>query len=160
MEYVEGENLSSLIAEIVDSEAAMDADKALSIFEQAGDLLARVHAVGVALGDTKPENFLVTKSGEIMMLDFEQASRKGDRAWDIAEFLYYAGHDIPPFAEARRVEEIGKSFVHGYLKAGGNVKLVNNAGNPKYTKVFSVFTFPRIMLLLSNVCRRANEIKE
>jgi hypothetical protein len=54
---------------------------------------------------------------------------------------------------------MAKTFVTGYLQAGGNFKTVKNAGNPKYTKVFSVFTFPHIILILSNVCRKVEELK-
>jgi hypothetical protein len=94
------------------------------------------------------------------MTDFEQASRNGDKVWDIAEFLYYAGHDISPFVETSRVERIAEAFVSGYLEAGGDIKVVKDAGNPKYTKVFSVFTLPHIMFILSNVCRKADKLKE
>jgi len=94
------------------------------------------------------------------MLDFEQASRHGDKDWDIAEFLYYAGHHIPPFVGTRPAEIIAKAFITGYLKAGGDVKIVKGAGNPKYTKVFSVFTFPHIIFVISNICRKADKLKE
>jgi len=159
MEHVEGENFSNVIARIANSKRAVEAEKDFGIFEKAGELFAMVHASGVALGDTKPENLLVTKSGKILMMDFEQASRNGDKAWDVAEFLYYTGHEIPPFADAGRIEQIAKSFVSGYLKAGGNIKVVKSASNPKYTRVFSVFTFPHIMFILSNVCRKADKAK-
>ncbi|MGC9346000.1 MAG: hypothetical protein ACP5ER_04325, partial [Candidatus Bathyarchaeales archaeon] len=121
---------------------------------------AEVHALGIALGDTKPENVMVGENGEIYLLDFEQASRKGDKVWDIAEFLYYAGHYVPPFVGMRSVELITKAFIEGYLRAGGDVKLVKKAGNPKYTKVFSIFTLPRVILAISNICRKADKLKE
>jgi len=160
MEYVEGEDLSKLMKKIANTKAAGEIGKDLSTIERIGELFACVHALGVALGDTKPENFMVGKNGEIYMMDFEQASRNGDKVWDVAEFLYYAGHDISPFVETNRVEQIANAFIMGYLKAGGNVKIVKDAGNPKYTKVFSVFTFPHIMFTLSNICRRADKLKE
>lgn len=160
MEYVEGEDLGRLMKKIAGPKAAGEIEKDLSTIGRIGELFASVHALGVALGDTKPENFMVGKNGEIHMMDFEQASRNGDKVWDVAEFLYYAGHDISPFVETNRVEQIANAFITGYLKAGGNVKTVKDAGNPKYTKVFSVFTFPHIMFILSNVCRRADKLKE
>jgi tRNA A-37 threonylcarbamoyl transferase component Bud32 len=132
----------------------------LELIKKVGKLFAEVHASGVALGDTKPENILVDKEGELYLTDLEQAGRNGDRTWDIAEFLYYSGHDVSPFADTHRLEIIAKTFITGYLQAGGNAKTVKNAGNAKYTKVFSVFTFPHIMLILSNVCRKAGTLKE
>jgi len=158
MEYVVGEDLSTVVRRVADSKSDNELRKALELIAKAGDLFAKVHAFGVALGDTKPENILVNGKGELYLTDLEQASRKGDKAWDVAEFLYYAGHDISPFASAQRIELMAKSFIKAYLTAGGNVKTVKNAGNPKYTKVFSIFTFPHIMLILSGMCRKADKL--
>jgi tRNA A-37 threonylcarbamoyl transferase component Bud32 len=160
MEYVVGEDISRVVRRIADSESEIELKENLELIKKVGNLFAQVHALGVALGDTKPENILVDKKGELYLTDLEQAGRSGDRTWDVAEFLYYAGHDISPFADARRLELIAKTFITGYLQAGGNAKTIKNAGNAKYTKVFSVFTFPHIMLILSNVCRKAETLKE
>jgi serine/threonine protein kinase len=119
-----------------------------------------VHALGIALGDTKPENIVIGKNGEVCLLDFEQAARNGDKVWDIAEFLYYAGHYISPFVGVRSAELIAKAFVEGYVKAGGNAEIVKEAGNPKYTKVFSIFTLPHIIFVISSICRKAGRLKE
>jgi len=157
MEYVEGENLSKIVKKAASSKIASESRKALELLEKVGELFAQVHAAGVALGDTKPENFVVRKNSKIVLLDLEQASRRGDKVWDVAEFLYYAGHDVPLFADAHRAELIAKAFITGYLRAGGDVKIVKKAGTPKYTKVFSVFTLPHIMLAYSNLCRKADK---
>lgn len=154
MEYVEGESLEKIIKRFVESKTAEERDENLKVINMVGEKFAQVHAFNISLGDTKPENILIGKNGEICLLDFEQASRNGDKVWDLAEFLYYAGHYISPFAGTRPAELITKAFVDGYLKAGGNPKILKSAGNPKYTKVFSVFTFPHIILAISNVCRK------
>jgi tRNA A-37 threonylcarbamoyl transferase component Bud32 len=160
MEYIVGEDLSNVVKRIADSKSDSELRKGFELIEKVGNLFAGVHSLGVALGDTKPENILIDRKGDIFLTDLEQAARGGDRAWDIAEFLYYAGHYVSPFSDARRVELMAKTFITGYLRAGGNVKTVNNAGNAKYTKVFSVFTFPHVMLILSNVCRKAEQLRE
>jgi tRNA A-37 threonylcarbamoyl transferase component Bud32 len=160
MEYIVGEDLSKVVKRIADSKSDRELKSNLELIKKVGELFAKVHALGVSLGDAKPENILVDKKDELYLTDLEQAGRNGDRAWDVAEFIYYAGHYIPPFADARRAEVMAKAFIAGYLQAGGNIKIVNSAGNVKYTKVFSVFTFPHIMLILSNVCKRAEELKE
>jgi thiamine kinase-like enzyme len=39
---------------------------------------------------------IAVADGSIYLLDFEQATLGGDKTWDIAEFLYYAGHFLSP----------------------------------------------------------------
>jgi len=160
MEYILGEDLSNAVRRIVVSKDDGEPKKDIDLISKVGGLFARVHALGVSLGDTKPENILVDRKGEVYLTDLEQAGRNGDKAWDIAEFLYYSGHYVSPFVDMRRVELMAKTFIRSYLEAGGNVKTVNNAGNAKYTKVFSLFTFPHVMLILSNACRKAEQRKE
>lgn len=160
MEYVVGEDLSNAVRRIAVSKNDSELKKDFELIAKVGNLFAKVHALSVSLGDTKPENILVDRKGELYLTDLEQAGRNGDRAWDVAEFLYYSGHYISPFADARRVELMAKAFIAGYLQAGGNIKTVENAGKAKYTKVFSVFTFPHVMLILSNACRKAEQLKE
>lgn len=159
MEFVEGEDLSEVIKRTAEARSPKGLKKELTLIGRVGRTFAKVHALGVALGDTKPENIMIGKSSEIILMDFEQASRKGDKVWDIAEFLYYAGHDLPPFVDAGRVELIARVFVEGYLKGGGDAKTAQKAANPKYTKVFSIFTLPHVMLAISNVCRKADKLE-
>lgn len=160
MEYVEGEKLDKAIKRIVKPQTDESVKNELDVISRVGEKFAKVHALGIALGDTKPENIMVReKNGEICLLDLEQASRNGDKVWDIAEFLYYTGHYLPPLVGTRPAELITKAFVEGYLEAGGDVKLVRKVGNPKYTKVFSIFTLPHIILAISNVCRQMGKLK-
>jgi tRNA A-37 threonylcarbamoyl transferase component Bud32 len=160
MEYVEGENLSTTVKRILSSKAASANDKDLGIIGRLGEKFAETHALGIAIGDTKPENIVIGRNGEVYLLDLEQSSRNGDKVWDIAEFLYYSGHYVPPFASTRQAELMAKAFIKGYLKAGGNVETVKKVASPKYTKVFSVFTLPLVMLTISNTCRKADKLKE
>ncbi len=159
MEYIEGESLEKIIKKIVNAKNKGKVDKEyLKILQKIGETFARIHALNVTLGDTKPENFLVGKNGKIYLLDFEQSSRGGDKAWDIAEFLYYAGHYVPPLGGSHAAERIAKAFIKGYLSAGGDLKAVKDAGRAKYTKVFSVFVFPHIIIAISNICKMADEL--
>lgn len=159
MEYFEGEDVGRVVKQVASSKNFDEIAKDLDVVARVGKTLASVHALGIALGDTKPENILIGKEGQICLMDFEQASRKGDAVWDLAEFLYYSGHNISPFVEAGRLEKFAETFISGYLEGGGNVATVKKAGSPKYTKVFSVFTFPHIMFILSSVCRKADKLK-
>jgi tRNA A-37 threonylcarbamoyl transferase component Bud32 len=160
MEYIPGEDLSRVVKKVVDARDGSELSRNLELIKRAGSLLGKVHSLGITLGDAKPENILADTEGVLYLTDLEQAGRNGDKSWDIAEFLYYAGHDISPFANARRVGLMARTFIIGYLQAGGNPKTVKDAGKPKYTKVFSIFTFPHTMLELSSVCKRADMLKE
>jgi Kae1-associated kinase Bud32 len=159
MEYVEGEGIEKVVRKVAASKSVETMQEGLSIIKKVGEKMAEVHALDISLGDTKPENILVEKNNRICLLDFEQAARKGDKVWDIAEFLYYSGHYISPFTGTQAAELISKAFIEGYLEAGGNAKIVNKAGNTKYTKVFSVFTFPHIMLIMSSICRKTKTLE-
>jgi Kae1-associated kinase Bud32 len=154
MEYIEGENLSSAIKRIATATSRKKIEKDLSKIAQAGEVFAQVHALNVTLGDTKPENVIVDPDDKIYLLDFEQASHARDKAWDIAVFLYYAGHYLQPLYSNGKAESIANAFVSGYLKGGGAVNTVKKAGTSKYTRIFSVFTMPSIILAMSNVCKK------
>jgi Kae1-associated kinase Bud32 len=154
MEYIEGEDLSSAIKRIATATGREKAEEDLAKIERVGEVFAQVHSLNVTLGDTKPENVIVDPNGKIYLLDFEQASHNGDKAWDVAVFLYYSGHYLQPLYSNGKAESIARSFISGYLKGGGDVNAVKKAGNSKYTRVFSVFTMPSIILAMSNVCKK------
>jgi len=97
---------------------------------------------------------LITDDNQIFFIDLEQASRGGDKAWDIAEFLYYSGHYALVTSPIKAVKELTKSFIEGYLESGGEEKFVRKAGSAKYTKVFGIFTLPHIILTISNLCKK------
>ncbi|MCW4045631.1 MAG: hypothetical protein NWE94_08965 [Candidatus Bathyarchaeota archaeon] len=158
MEYIEGENLSSAIKRIAAADGKEETMNDLRQITRVGETMAQVHSRNVALGDTKPENVITSANGEIYLLDFEQASHGGDKAWDVAEFLYYSGHYLPPLSSNSKAEAIAKAFVSGYLSAGGDIDTVRKAGTPKYTRVFSVFTLPSVVLAMSNVCKKAEKV--
>jgi tRNA A-37 threonylcarbamoyl transferase component Bud32 len=153
MEFVEGESLSNAVKRIGIAQSAEKAAKDLALIAQVGETYAKVHALNVVLGDTKPENVMVTKQGGLCLLDFEQASRNGDRSWDVACFLYYCGHYLPLNGE-QRAHDLAESFIAGYLAAGGSAEAIKCAGITKYTRVFSIFTLPGIMRVMSNTCRK------
>ncbi|MCX8177433.1 MAG: AarF/UbiB family protein [Candidatus Bathyarchaeota archaeon] len=158
MEYVDGESLEKIIKRILDAETGDKTDEYLMIVKRAGEALANIHALGVSLGDAKPENMVVRNDGRICLMDFEQASKGGDKAWDIAEFIYFIGHYLSPFEGVQRAELIAESFINGYLTAGGDPTVVKAAGKPKYTRVFSLFVFPNVILTLSKLCQNVDKM--
>ena len=72
-EFIEGEDLSEPVKRIIGSKPIK---KDLTLVKEVGRTIAKVHNLGVSLGDCKPENFIVHKE-EIFLLDLEQAKRDG-----------------------------------------------------------------------------------
>jgi tRNA A-37 threonylcarbamoyl transferase component Bud32 len=151
-EFVEGTTLAEAIKKMVSTNGNMQRE--LELIRDAGRKIALAHQEGVGLGDCKPENIIITKEGKLCFIDLEQASRDGNHPWDIAEFLYYSGHYVPPLATTEKIEHITTAFIDGYLEAGGNAEAVKKAASPRYTKVFSIFTQPHVLLAISSLCRK------
>jgi len=66
MEYVEGEDLKSLIRRI----GQLPIGKSLSIVKQVGEGLAEAHRLGVVHRDLKPQNIMIDKEGNARIMDF------------------------------------------------------------------------------------------
>jgi Kae1-associated kinase Bud32 len=160
MEFIEGESLSENIKRIATSTDSSVLEDVFEKVGRVGEIFAKVHSQNVSLGDTKPDNVLIKKDGTIFLIDFEQATQDGDKAWDIAVFLYYCGHYIQPYYSNAKSESVAKAFIAGYLKVGGSVLNVRKAGEPKYTRVFSIFTPPLIMRAISDVCKKTEDLQE
>ncbi len=155
MEYIEGENLSFALRKIASSDAGEDIRKELLAVSKVGGTLSQIHSRSIALGDTKPENVVVSITGKIYLLDFEQASPEGDKSWDVAEFLYYGGHYFSSMQGKEKAKKFADAFIAGYLESGGEPSAVRKAGTAKYTRVFNVFTNPRVIIAISNACKNA-----
>jgi Kae1-associated kinase Bud32 len=154
MEYIDGENLSEAIKRFSIATNQGVTKDVLGKVNAVGKIFAQVHSRNVTLGDTKPDNTLIKPDGTVYLIDFEQAAKRGDKAWDIAVFLYYCGHYLQPFYSNLKAEAIAKAFINGYLQGGGSVKDVHNAGLSKYTRIFSIFTMPPTIMAISNVCKK------
>jgi tRNA A-37 threonylcarbamoyl transferase component Bud32 len=139
--YVPGDGLSVLLARM--SQTGQIGSRETLAGRTAGSLLAGAHQLEAALGDTKPENFIVDRNGSVTLVDLEQARENGDYGWDVAEFLYYSGHHWILINEA--LSEFVEAFVEGYLETG-LARVLRRAASPKYVRVFSVWTPPNILL--------------
>ncbi len=152
-EYIEGTELVEYIKQIISSS---NSNQKYPLLKEVGRKIAFAHSLGISLGDCKPENFRVTKN-DIVFLDLEQAAREGNKVWDIAEFLYFAGHYNPPMSSTNGAIAIAKNVIEGYLEAGGSKETVKTAGSTKYTKVFSIFTAPHVLFAIANVCQNVGK---
>jgi tRNA A-37 threonylcarbamoyl transferase component Bud32 len=117
-----------------------------------GRNIAKVHTLGIQLGDSKPENFIRNSEGKIFILDVEQAKKSGDFAWDIAVFLYFSAHYSTPNGENMR--QVTESFIHGYVEQG-NLENLKQAAGINYLKVFSFWAFPRPNYIVSDTLKNA-----
>jgi tRNA A-37 threonylcarbamoyl transferase component Bud32 len=158
MEYVEGENFSVNIKKIASSTSLEAVARELDLVRQVGETYAKIHRLNVSLGDTKPENILIDSKGRLCLIDFEQASRRGNKSWDVACFLYYCGHYMPLNGE-QKAQAITSAFITGYLQGGGDVRIVKAVGLNKYTRIFSVFTLPSVLIAMANTCKKAEPLK-
>lgn len=70
MEYVDGEDLATLLQRI----GRLPADKALEIARKICAGLAAAHARGVIHRDLKPQNIMLNKRGEVLVMDFGLAA--------------------------------------------------------------------------------------
>ncbi len=157
MEYIEGENLSEFIKRAATTTDPAILEDLLTKAYRVGEIFAQIHAQNVTLGDTKPDNVLIKQDNTIFLIDFEQGTQNGDKAWDIAVFLYYSGYYLQPFHNNLKAESVAKAFINGYLKDGGNTADVRKAGAPKYTRVFSIFTPPPMLRAISDICKKTKE---
>lgn len=149
-QYVEGQDTlkafeSYLRGDHLDS-------KQVKIASSIGNMLARIHALDVTLGDSKPENLIWSSNERLYVLDLEQAKKKGDKAWDIAEFVYFTGHYSSVMTGALR--ELTQAFIQGY-KELGDPNLLKRAAGINYAKVFSFWTPPQITREMSIMLKEA-----
>jgi len=108
-----------------------------------GTVIAKLHSSGIALGDSKPSNVVVSSDG-LCLTDLEQAYPGGDQSWDIAEFLYYTAK-LSVREDA--MQKVAEAFLGSYAKAG-NVAVMAKARGQKYFGPFRPFLTPGMAKML------------
>jgi tRNA A-37 threonylcarbamoyl transferase component Bud32 len=147
--YVDGISVVDIIKKIVSERKPEQ-----SLYESISDVgrnIAKVHSLGIQLGDSKPENFIRSTEGKVFILDLEQAKKGGDFAWDIAVFLYFSAHYSTPYGDKMR--QLTDSFICGYKEQGNSENLIQAAGI-NYLKVFSFWAFPRSNFIVSDTLKK------
>ncbi|MEM2094527.1 MAG: lipopolysaccharide kinase InaA family protein [Candidatus Bathyarchaeia archaeon] len=129
--FIEGRSVLDFILEVMNIEHLNDEQKRLAF--EIGKTIARVHDLEIVIGDCKPENFIIDNCGKVYVLDLEQGERRGDAAWDVAEFLYFSAHFATRFSGG--FDEFIEAFIRGYLTLG-SVQTLRKAGNVRYSKIF------------------------
>jgi tRNA A-37 threonylcarbamoyl transferase component Bud32/predicted nucleotidyltransferase len=131
-EFVEGPTLASVVDGVLKG-----FDAGLDDVAGFANLMAMVHDSGVALGDAKASNVIVSPRG-LYLTDLEQAMEAGDRAWDVAEFLYYSAK-LSVREEA--MGRVARRFLSEYSR-GSKRQEVSKAREPKYFRPFQPFLTP------------------
>jgi tRNA A-37 threonylcarbamoyl transferase component Bud32/predicted nucleotidyltransferase len=131
-EFVEGPTLSKVIDDFFRGEGS-----GLENISTYGRLVAKVHAAGYALGDAKASNVIICKRGPFLT-DLEQAEPGGDKAWDLAEFVYYTAKLS---TREREMEQVARAFLQAYA-SDGDRKVVARACHVKYLSPFQPFLLP------------------
>lgn len=150
--YIEGSSLVELVKEAVSSKSLSEQN--LAVATRLGSTLAKIHDSGVAMGDTKPENFQRSSDDEVYSLDLEQAGKSGDKAWDAAELLYYSGHYVFPSNPSGGFREYVNAVIQGY-REHGDENILKTAATVKYSRVFSLWTHPLAIREISKALRSA-----
>jgi len=150
--YVVGTGLSDFVTSAVNQSTLAEGQYRLA--ESLGETLARIHDVGVSVGDAKPENF-VASEGEIFTVDLEQAGKRGDYAWDIAELLFYTGHYSASQIPTRGLSMLVEAFIEGYLRKGRPAEL-RRATGVRYVKAFSFWTPAPVILEILRTLHEAS----
>ncbi|MCD6511055.1 MAG: nucleotidyltransferase domain-containing protein [Thaumarchaeota archaeon] len=145
--YMEGRDLGSVVKGILSG-----AEEGLELVERYGELMAKIHSSCYYLGDSKPSNVII-HDGRLCIVDLEQAGRGGDKAWDIAEFLYYS---MKLTLNSKSASSLVKAFLKGYMKHGSK-ELVRKVTGVKYVRPFEPFVSPNI---LASVVRTIKEETE
>ncbi len=143
--FIEGINLGKIVKDILDG---YHVDK--SPISMYGECIGYAHKHGYSLGDTKPSNAILS-NGKIFLTDLEQASEQGDKAWDIALFIYYSNKLTLNVSGARTVT---KEFLDGYLKVG-SVDTVKEALNSDYLAPFQTILAPNVMKAIRDEMSKA-----
>jgi len=148
--YIKGKSVLETMVGVVRSDRLTNEERR-SAFE-VGRLLARIHGLSITMGDCKPENFIAGGDGKIHVLDLEQGERHGDKAWDVAEFLYFSGHFGIAFTAG--FQQFVKDFVAGYSSVGEE-KVLREAAGLRYMKVFFPWTPMPIIQGISRILKTA-----
>ncbi len=143
-EYSEGVPLDKSVKEITTGKSTDTSD-----IEKYAQVLGKLHKAGLVYGDTKPQNVLVEKDG-ISLLDLEQAVEGGDKAWDLAEFLYYSAK-IAKQAEGMKL--VAESFLAAYRAENGS-KVIAKARNLRYLTPFMLFIAPKRTSVVRKALKR------
>lgn len=140
-EYIDGTALSELVNGILNGGKG-----GLGKVEEFAEIMAKAHAAGFGLGDTKASNVVVASDG-LYLTDLEQAVEGGDKAWDLTEFLFYTAKFS---VKEEGMERVARAFLEAYRRKG-DPEMIKEARKMKYFRPFQPFVMPGMSSLLRDV---------
>src|SRR5881275_1946436 len=112
MEYVEGEDLRTLIHE----QTKLAPEEAVEIMQQVCRALEAAHSVGIIHRDLKPQNIMRDKSGRILVMDFGLArTLQGDGMTQTGALLGTMDYMSPEQALGKTLDQRSDIFAIGLI---------------------------------------------
>lgn len=135
--FVEGITLADVIRD-----CCMGGKDGLSLINEAGAEIAKIHSTGATLGNIKPKNIIVSEN-DLYFTNVEQfIFQAGDPAWDIAQFISWG---LKSTRNRKMAATITKEFVEGYMSVGDPSNISRLANSKQYIESFYPVRVPPIV---------------
>lgn len=143
MSYLHGIRLSDIIS---GTARGFDHEK---VMKEVGREFSSLHSYGICLGDSKPQNIIISSREKVSFTDLEQASCEGDQAWDLSLLLFYGAKFS---LDKIKILNSAKAFLEGYVEQGDR-KVVVKTASDRYIRVFLPLVHPDILTSLKELCK-------
>ena len=135
--FVEGITLADVIRD-----CCMGGKDGVSLINEAGAEIAKIHSTGATLGNIKPKNIIVSEN-DLYFTNVEQfIFQAGDPAWDIAQFISWG---LKSTRNRKMAATITKEFVEGYMSVGDPSNVSRLANSKQYIESFYPVRVPSIV---------------
>ena len=135
--FVEGITLADVIRD-----CCMGGKDGVSLINEAGAEIAKIHSTGATLGNIKPKNIIVSEK-DLYFTNVEQfIFQGGDPAWDIAQFISWG---LKSTRNRKMAATITKEFVEGYMSVGDPSNISRLANSKQYIESFYPVRVPSIV---------------
>ena len=134
--FVEGITLADVIKD------CMGGKDGVSLINEAGAEIAKIHSTGATLGNIKPKNIIVSEN-DLYFTNVDQfIFHAGDPAWDIAQFISWG---LRSTRNSKMAATITKEFVEGYVTVGDPSNISRLANSKQYIESFCPALVPSIV---------------
>ena len=134
--FVEGITLADVIRD------CLGGKDRVSLINEAGAEIAKIHSSGATLGNVKPKNIIVSEK-DLYFTNVEQfIFQAGDPAWDIAQFI---SSGLKNTCNSKMAATITKEFVEGYVSVGDPSNISRLVNSKQYIESFYPVRVPSIV---------------